>query len=771
MFLSHQISDATLHKSIHPMTSLRITISISYLLFFITPFLISQSKPQLSNEEWEIPTNKWILFTDESSVEDLIRPLNGKNEGLVGQLPNAYLVDFGPIGQDNDAIRNSLGGQRSNLVFEQQFARQMVKKNFNDPRLNDQWHLNNTGQKGGTVGVDANVFAAWNMGYDGTGVQICIVDDGLEKDHEDLSVNFRLGDSKDINGSGGNNPSPFPEDSHGTSCAGIAGAKGNNGIGVAGVAANVNLSGIRLIAAANTDAQEADALTFNNQNNDIYSNSWGPTDNGIYAAPGTAAKLALKEGATNGRNGLGNIFTWAAGNGRDNGDNCNYDGWVNSIYTIGVGAHADDGIVSWYSEPGASMLISAPSNGGTVGITTTTLNSDYTDDFGGTSAATPLVSGIIALMLEANPNLTWRDIQYLLIENATKIDINNADWTMNGAGKSINHNYGFGGVDAAALVAAAQNWNLVPAAISDTSAVITVNKSIPDGPAPTTYGDALTETISITKDITLEHIELKVNFTHTYRGDLRVRLTSPAGTESVLALQHSDGTDNLVDWYYMSVRHWGESAVGTWTIKVDDGYSADTGTWNDFQLIFHGVPAEDGCPTNLMVNDARITADTYVASQQITSSGIIESGSNVHFIAGKSIILAPNFTANANSTFSAVIQDCTSSFQSAPTKKRTTNKLLTSSASTLPKPTLSIYPNPTFGEATIEFTLPTTTKINLAVYNTLGQKISTLSTQKIMEQGIHQVSLSTDRWLQEGIYFILLQTGDQQISKKLYLLK
>ncbi|MFM9159887.1 MAG: S8 family serine peptidase, partial [Dolichospermum sp.] len=131
----------------------------------------------------------------------------------------------------------------------------------------------------------------------------------------------------------------------------------------------------------------------------------------------------------------------AGGNGRGSLDNSNYDGYANSRYVIAVAAHRNNsnGVFSGYSEPGANLLVTAPSNGGTLGVVTTDLmgadgyngltDQNYTNAFGGTSSATPLVSGVIALMLQANPNLTWRDVQHILVRSAEKNDPTNTDWT------------------------------------------------------------------------------------------------------------------------------------------------------------------------------------------------------------------------------------------------------------------------------------------------------------------------------------------------------
>ena len=720
------------------------------------------------------PTEEWaIRLRPGTSPQQVAKLLNGRVLGRIGALEGYYLLSIKNSRQDPESVSRALEKNKSVLWSAQQLARQMEPKNLNDPKLGDQWHLNNTGQRGGTPGVDANVFNAWNLGFTGSGVQICIVDDGLEKDHDDLSPNFVLADSWDYNDKDGNDPSPNPGSSHGTACAGVAAAKGNNGVGVSGAASDADLSGIRLIDGPSSDADEAGALNYSYQNNHIYSNSWGPTDGGGYAAPGPLLKMALQEGAANGRGGLGSIYVWAAGNGRGSSDNTNYDGYVNSIYTIGVGAHGDNGIVSSYSEPGASMLVSAPSDGGAAGITTTDLNDGYMDNFGGTSSATPLVSGVIALMLEANSNLSWRDVQHILVNHATRIDPANADWTQNGAGKYINHNYGFGGVDAAALVAAAQSWTAVAAATSYTSEVVAVNRPIPDGAGAQSYGPSISETINVDQDLMLEHVELKVNIDHTYRGDLRVRLTSPSGTESVLAQVNGDSIDNLNDWYYMTVRNWGESSLGTWTITVDDGWSADIGTWVDFQLILHGV-LNGECISDRAVNDLDIANGTYQASQTITSSGTVKTGSVVTFQAGQSITLQAGFSAGPGATFTASIQDCTPALYSEPAE----TLISPVEMATLPESekreavVLRLYPNPVSRQANLELWLEEEEWVSVFLMDAFGRSIHTAVDNGLLLPGKHHFVLDvSNRALSGGMYFVRASIGGKIHLKKFILLR
>ena len=500
----------------------------------------------------------------------------------------------------------------------------------NDPLFADQWHLQNTGQTGGTPGADANVIPAWEVAT-GEDVTIAIVDDGLQSDHPDLvdkylpelSYDFVEDDS---------DPSPNLEAesprSHGTSVAGVAAASTNNNIGVAGAAPDAHLAGIRLfpsesdatLAVADekfvSDSQVANALSYQNQEIDIYNNSWQfPT----FASMGEETQAALQNGVRNGRGGLGNIFVFGATNGRPY-TNINYNAYSNSRYTIAVAAidHTDN--LAYYSTPGASILVSAYSGGGTIypSITTTDLvgengfnpESDYRDGFGGTSSAAPLVSGVVALMLDANPNLTWRDVQHIIVETSAQNDPTDPSWTLNGAGHEVSYKYGFGAVDANAAVTAAQDWTTVEPEIATTSEEINVDTAIPDND-----GEGVTSTVGITEDVQIEWVEVVFDAEHTQRGDLEVTLTSPDGTESILAETNRDVNDDYDSWVFTSARHWDESSLGDWTLEVSDNTTGETGTWNDWQLNIYGTDPN---------------ANDIIGAQQVTV-GYGENVDNINF--------------------------------------------------------------------------------------------------------------------------------------------
>ena len=214
-----------------------------------------------------------------------------------------------------------------------------------------------------------------------------------------------------------------------------------------------------------TDAIEATALSWKPQHVDIYSSSWGPEDNGRNIdGPGPLAKKAFKDGVNKGRNGLGSIFVWASGNGGSSHDNCNCDGYVVSIYSISISAATDTGTVPWYSESCSATLATTFSsgNGGQNKIVTDDLHDRCTESHTGTSAAAPLAAGIFALALEANPKLTWRDLQHIVVITSKPDKLHADDWTTNSLGRKVSNWFGYGILDAAALVSTARNWKTVP---------------------------------------------------------------------------------------------------------------------------------------------------------------------------------------------------------------------------------------------------------------------------------------------------------------------
>lgn len=483
-----------------------------------------------------------------------------------------------------------------------------------DPLWSSQWHLRNTGLNRGLRGIDLNILPAWQTAT-GKGITIGIVDDGLELGHPDLRANV-WPRTPDLDRSmhfdfvrNRTNPSPTTQDTHGTAVAGLAAAR-DNLLGGVGVAPRARLAGLRLTAAATSDLQEAAAFAWKNNRIHIYNNSWGPDDSGAdVSGPGRAAATNLRSAALRGRGGRGNIFVWSGGNGGVY-DDANYDGYANSMYVVAVGAVSDLGVITTEAEAGCNLLVAAPSSSrmrqglittdltGSRGYNATGANDgyviprrnvadrDFTNDFGMTSGSAPQVAGVVALMLEANPKLGWRDVQEILISTSRRVHARDNGWKLNGAGFWFNDRYGAGLVDADAAVRFARTWRKLPGRQTVRVPLRALNLAVPDGDPAGVEVDFDLRNLT---NLRVEHVQLAVSVRHDWRGDLRYQLTAPSGMSSVVAVRPNDRGKRLKNWKFMSVQHWGESSRGIWTLEVSDRVRGDAGMLQDAELIIHGT--------------------------------------------------------------------------------------------------------------------------------------------------------------------------------------
>jgi subtilisin-like proprotein convertase family protein len=493
----------------------------------------------------------------------------------------------------------------------------------NDTFFAQQWHLKNTGQGGGKVGSDMRVENVWNT-YKGSGIRIGIVDDGLDILHPDLAPNVdNVANHYDWNDDPPDlDPSPRPnenvklDDSHGTAVGGVAAARGNNGAGVSGVAPEATLVGFRLISSQDpdgtTDEEDAEAMTRGKDVIDIKNNSWGtgaPAWETIPAGP--LMEAARQDAANTGRGGKGTVFVWAAGNGRDGGEQGQKDGATNSMFVTTVAGTDNRGNLAFYSEGGSHLVVSAPTSGGSRDIYSTDLRGDngynrtgtaqgepadrnYTDSFGGTSASSPAVAGAVALMLEANPSLNWRDVKEILLRSSVQLFPTDAGWVTRDGGNPVltrikhHERYGGGLIDTQAAVALAETWqSLGP--MSQMERSDSLFRSIPDN---NSNGINITFDFTSFGQMRIEHAKLRLDVTHAWRGDLEITLRSPSGTVSTLASREiEDDGLNYDDWIFTSVRHWGEAGVGLWTLTIKDLSSSDIGFFHSATLTLFGTDA------------------------------------------------------------------------------------------------------------------------------------------------------------------------------------
>ncbi|MCX7714068.1 MAG: S8 family serine peptidase [Chthoniobacterales bacterium] len=490
-----------------------------------------------------------------------------------------------------------------------------------DPYFPSQWHLQNTGQLRARQGMDANVVPAWATAR-GRGIYVAIADDGVEVTHKDLLANsFPVESNATLSmhyDFENDLPDPFPVETdyglapHGTAVAGIVAAASNT-LGGLGIAPNATIGSIITPQSEYDDDGEAQSLLWKHTVYHIYNNSWGPPDDGITTeGPGQQTLAAIEQAVKFGRNGRGVLYTWAGGNGRQERDDSNYDGYANSIYTIAVGGVSDQGLPTSEAETGANLVVAAPTSSlRRQGLITTDLSNsdgynsdgrtndgtviprhnvsdfDFTNDFGMTSGATPVVSGVLALMLEANPNLGWRDAQEILIRSARRINPRDRNWKTNSAGLAFHPSFGAGLVDAAQAVALARTWaNLPPATRQEFSQT---NLNLPVQTARRNGAIVRFDTTS-SPELRVEHVQFEVELESARNGVLSYVLTSPSGMRSEVPARPRDTSEDFGPWTFMSVRHWGESSRGTWTLQVFTTSTRFPATLLKAKLILHGTP-------------------------------------------------------------------------------------------------------------------------------------------------------------------------------------
>ncbi|XP_067827059.1 proprotein convertase subtilisin/kexin type 7-like [Heptranchias perlo] len=545
-------------------------------------------------------------------ADELARATDLENRGQIGELAGHYLFALPlhrrnrhDLEEETQRFRKSIEAvlaQHDSVRWhsEQKLLKRSKRSlHFNDPKYPFQWHLHNRRKHG----MDINVTGVWERNVTGEGVTVVVVDDGVEYTVQDIQANYSPEGSYDLNS---NDPDPMPhpdkhsDNHHGTRCAGEIAAAPNNFCAV-GVAYGSRIAGIRVLDGPLTDSMEAIAFNKHFQINDIYSCSWGPDDDGkTVDGPHPLGKAALQHGVMAGRRGFGSIFVVASGNGGQYGDNCNYDGYANSIYTVTIGAVDEEGRMPFYAEKCASMLAVTFSSGDKMMRSIVTSDWDMQEGTGcteghtGTSAAAPLAAGMVALMLQVRPCLTWRDVQYIIVFTSTRFDDRSAGWQVNGAGFSHSHQHGFGLLNAWRLVNAAKVWESVPFLSSYASPLQKEEKLIPLHPNKLEISWNVTaDDLNLSGMKILEHVAVTVTIAHPSRGALELTLYCPSGMSSLIGAKRILDTDasGFTDWMYSTVRCWGERAEGIYKMVIRDlgeNPQRKSGALKQWQLTLYG---------------------------------------------------------------------------------------------------------------------------------------------------------------------------------------
>lgn len=510
-----------------------------------------------------------------------------------------------------------------------------------------QWYLHNS------MGAPhAGVWGAWDKNWTGAGVTIGILDNGFELGHPDLMANALFANSYDFVDNDTNVNPTDPDAFHGTAIAGIISARGNNGLGITGVAPYSRFVGLRIDPFFGSAATFADATLYRSSGDSrsihIKTHAYAGVD------PFVASTIESEALTTSTQ--AGTMHVVSAGNSRgDHAQDANklaLQATPDAIVVAGVGS---DGKFAQYSSFGANVFCSAPTNSGNLmGITTTDLtgderglngldvfpNADYTNEMTGTSVSAALVSGALALAKHKNPSLDVRFAKHLIARTSKPTDLSDTTaagdggWKTNDAGIRFNPNYGFGVIDAEGLINGLGDFVGVTPQSTETKSSRVVNRSIPDNDP-----SGVSETFVVSSQMSLEDIQVTLDVTHPVRGDIAAYLTSPRGTTARLFSAGDDFEANI-SWTFVSNAFWGENPSGVWTLKVCDAAELDEGDWNSFAVnVRMGRLIATDKPSGVAVSPSNITG-SLPATGRVMFAGPARTG-------GAYVVLTSNNIAAA----------------------------------------------------------------------------------------------------------------------------
>lgn len=520
----------------------------------------------------------------------------------------------------------------------------------------------------GTAGHDIHLDETVRSRTLGQSIKVAVSDTGIVEDHRNLKDNIIPGRNylnnfaQLLNWNGNSSPDlAAPELSHGTGVAGLIAERGWLGSGGRGVAPLAKIAGF-LFVQAQEQLVSAGLLTAGHIDQyqgafDVFNYSWGDAQCALFEYD-RSLRDRLRLTVQNGRGGKGAVLVKAAGNEYIGAlsscyptapanafylGNANFSEDTSSPFLITVGAANADGYSSSYSTPGASLWVAAPGgeygfktspNGQAVHLEPAIVTTDFvgaargnktfavtrndfnagaapnsefahTATFNGTSSAAPIVTGAVALILSANPNLSWRDVKHILASTADQIDavqgpinhpqassnlvghIYEQNWVTNAAGFKFHNWYGFGRIHVDRAVAMAKSYTSQLGVLKETNTGATWKYDSGDLnnlPVPPLAPIGVTNSLNVTENYIIEAIEVRVSAAECI-GALGVELTSPAGTKSILMNINSGLVDSEMDSHvFVSNAFYGETSAGNWTLKLIGGRADCTTEWRNWQL-------------------------------------------------------------------------------------------------------------------------------------------------------------------------------------------
>ncbi|MBW4581526.1 MAG: S8 family serine peptidase [Tildeniella nuda ZEHNDER 1965/U140] len=570
------------------------------------------------------------------AIAQITTPIGLRQVKPIAGVPNTFVFETTTSAQENPLkIANRLM-QRSEVLTAEPNIIVRTQDHYRprDPIYPKQWHLNHNG--GADLALNSHVFAetAWDITRGIRSVTIAVMDDSVDLTHPDFQGIGKIVAPRDFKE---NDFLPLPgdpDDNHGTACAGVSTAE-ENGAGAVGVAPGCALMPIRTTGFLDDQTIEDLFGWAATKGASVISCSWGPA--AVYFPLSLRQRAALTQAATTGRNGKGCVIVFAAGNAnRPTNGTINESGWTNNALSgdtawlggftvhpdiITVAASTSLNKKAAYSNWGAEISVCAPSNNAPPGIGLQDIGYVFTPpqvrgalpglgivttdrvgaagyapdniaiDFGGTSSACPLVAGVAALVLSANPDLTATEVKQLLQQTADKIVDSNPDpqfgfrkGTYEAGGRC--DWFGYGKVNAAKAVQAAVQRQAM-AAIAPSRQIQqqnTTSSAIPDH-----NPQGLTSTIQITETGTVRSIQISVAIDHSFLGDLQISLTSPSNQTVLLQSRTLGRSTRLQTTYTLQTtallrRFLNQPVQGRWQLRIVDAAEGDTGTLNSWTL-------------------------------------------------------------------------------------------------------------------------------------------------------------------------------------------